>query len=294
RRAPRLHRAVVSRRRRRGAVAARSQREQQVQPAALHGRPPGAGRGDADLGRTAGRARPRRPQRPFALPWPPGCGEAGAHRVGESGALAAVARRQRRRRPPPRALCARPRSPGGVAGAPALRRPAPPRRARAPAGGAGAAVAARRTHDPARRRGRRPLRPHGRRSPQQRRPRRAVEPRRSRRRRRGSRPRRFRARDGGACVTPFLALVRRDLQLALRQGSDAALVLIFYLLAVLLFPFGVGPEPNLLARISTGVLWVTALLAALLAIERLFVSEYEDGSLDQLALLPLPLPLVVL
>jgi heme exporter protein B len=95
-------------------------------------------------------------------------------------------------------------------------------------------------------------------------------------------------------MTGFLAVVARDLRLALRQGSDAAMVLIFYLLAVLLFPFGVGPEPNILARISTGVLWVTALLAALLALERLFVSEHEDGSLDQLALLPLPLPLVVL
>ncbi len=95
-------------------------------------------------------------------------------------------------------------------------------------------------------------------------------------------------------MTAFLALVARDLRLALRQGSDAAMVLIFYLLAVLLFPFGVGPEPNVLARISTGVLWVTALLAALLSLERLFVSEHEDGSLDQLVLLPLPLPLVVL
>jgi heme exporter protein B len=95
-------------------------------------------------------------------------------------------------------------------------------------------------------------------------------------------------------MTGFLALVARDLRLALRQGSDAAMVLVFYLLAVLLFPFGVGPEPNILARISTGVLWVMALLAALLSLERLFVSEHEDGSLDQLALLPLPLPLVVL
>lgn len=95
-------------------------------------------------------------------------------------------------------------------------------------------------------------------------------------------------------MTAFLALVARDLRLAMRQGSDAAMVLIFYLLAVLLFPFGVGPEPNILARISTGVLWVTALLAALLSLERLFLSEHEDGSLDQLALLPLPLALVVL
>ncbi|MGE0119512.1 MAG: heme exporter protein CcmB [Dongiaceae bacterium] len=95
-------------------------------------------------------------------------------------------------------------------------------------------------------------------------------------------------------MTGFAALVARDLRLALRQGSDAALVLIFYLLAVLLFPFGVGPEPNILARIAAGVLWVTALLAALLSLERLFAAEQEDGSLDQLALLPLPLSLVVL
>lgn len=95
-------------------------------------------------------------------------------------------------------------------------------------------------------------------------------------------------------MSGLLAVVSRDLRLALRQGGDAALVLIFFVLAVLLFPFGVGPEPNILARISTGVLWVTALLAALLSLERLFVAEQEDGSLDQLALLPIPLPIVVL
>lgn len=94
-------------------------------------------------------------------------------------------------------------------------------------------------------------------------------------------------------MSGFSAVVGRDLRLALRQGSDAALVLIFFVLAVLLFPFGVGPEPNILARISTGVLWVTALLAALLSLERLFVAEQEDGSLDQLALLPVPLAVVV-
>ena len=94
-------------------------------------------------------------------------------------------------------------------------------------------------------------------------------------------------------MSGFSAVVGRDLRLALRQGSDAALVLIFFVLAVLLFPFGVGPEPNTLARISTGVLWVTALLAALLSLERLFVAEQEDGSLDQLALLPVPLAVVV-
>jgi len=95
-------------------------------------------------------------------------------------------------------------------------------------------------------------------------------------------------------VSAFLLLVRRDLRLALRQGGDAAMVVAFFVLAVVLFPFGVGPEPQLLARIGTGVIWVTALLAALLSLERLFQADYEDGSLEALALSPLPLELVVL
>ncbi|HKX09848.1 MAG TPA: heme exporter protein CcmB, partial [Stellaceae bacterium] len=78
-------------------------------------------------------------------------------------------------------------------------------------------------------------------------------------------------------MTAFAALVARDLRLALRQGSDAALVLAFFVLAVVLFPFGVGPEPQLLARIAAGVVWVTALLAALLSLDRLFQQDYEDG-----------------
>jgi heme exporter protein B len=92
----------------------------------------------------------------------------------------------------------------------------------------------------------------------------------------------------------FLLLVRRDVRLALRQGGDAAMVLGFFVLGVVLFPFGVGPEPQLLARIATGVLWVMALLAALLSLERLFAADFEDGSLEELALLPLPLEAVVL
>src|SRR3954452_7150366 len=92
----------------------------------------------------------------------------------------------------------------------------------------------------------------------------------------------------------FLHLVRRDLRLALRQGGDAAMVVAFFVLAVVLFPFGVGPEPDLLARIGSGVIWVTALLAALLSLDRLFQADYEDGSLEVLALAPLPLEAVVL
>lgn len=87
----------------------------------------------------------------------------------------------------------------------------------------------------------------------------------------------------------FGRLLRRDLRLALRQGGDAAMVVAFFVLTVVLFPFGVGPEPDLLQRIAPGVLWVTALLAALLSLERLFHADYEDGSLEALALMPLPL-----
>jgi len=71
-------------------------------------------------------------------------------------------------------------------------------------------------------------------------------------------------------VTALAGLIRRDLRLALRQGSDAVLVLALFVMAVLLFPFGVGPEPNLLARIAAGVIWSMALLAALLSFDRLF------------------------
>ena len=95
-------------------------------------------------------------------------------------------------------------------------------------------------------------------------------------------------------MTAFLALVARDLRLALRQGSDAALVVAFFVLAVVLFPFGVGPEPQLLARIAAGIVWVTALLAALLSLDRLFQQDYEDGSLELIALAPLPLEAAVL
>jgi heme exporter protein B len=95
-------------------------------------------------------------------------------------------------------------------------------------------------------------------------------------------------------MTAFLLLVSRDLRLALRQGGDAAMVVAFFVLTVILFPFGVGPEPELLARIAAGILWVTALLAALLSLERLFQADYEDGSLEALALLPLALEAQVL
>jgi heme exporter protein B len=93
----------------------------------------------------------------------------------------------------------------------------------------------------------------------------------------------------GVSGVGFVALLRRDLLLVLRQGSDALTTLAFYLLAVMIFPFGVGPEPALLARIAAGLLWTMALFAALLSLDRLFQQEQEDGGLEQLALSPLAL-----
>src|SRR5471032_3238187 len=95
---------------------------------------------------------------------------------------------------------------------------------------------------------------------------------------------------GRAC----LLLVHRDLRLAMRQGGDAAMVVAFFVLTVILFPFGVGPDAELLQRIGSGIVWVTALLAALLSLDRLFLADYEDGSLEALALAPLSLEFVVL
>lgn len=95
-------------------------------------------------------------------------------------------------------------------------------------------------------------------------------------------------------MTPFLGLLRHELRLALRQGSDTGIVLGFFLLAVVLFPFGIGPEPEVLRRVGPGIIWVAALLAALLSLDRLYASDYEDGGLDLLALSSLPLELVAL
>jgi heme exporter protein B len=92
----------------------------------------------------------------------------------------------------------------------------------------------------------------------------------------------------------FLALFRRDLRLALRDSGDTALVLAFFVLAVVLFPFGVGPEREVLARVAPGILWVAALLAAVLSLDRIFLPDYEDGGLDLIALSPVPLELASL
>jgi heme exporter protein B len=95
-------------------------------------------------------------------------------------------------------------------------------------------------------------------------------------------------------VTAFLALIRRDLALSLRQAADALVAVMFAMLVVVLFPFGIGPELDVLARVSAGVVWVAALLAAMLSLDRLFQADHDDGSLEQLALGPLPLWAVAL
>lgn len=93
-------------------------------------------------------------------------------------------------------------------------------------------------------------------------------------------------------MSPFLALLMRDLKLAARSGGGAALALSFFALVATLMPLGVGADLALLARIAGGVLWVGAVLAALLSLDRLFQGDYEDGALDLIALSPLPLELV--
>lgn len=92
----------------------------------------------------------------------------------------------------------------------------------------------------------------------------------------------------------FFSVAGRDLRLAQRHGLDSLLVVAFFVIAVVLFPFGVGPEPNILARIAAGIIWVAALLAAMLSLERLFQADYEDGSLELLVLSPVPLEVAVL
>lgn len=95
-------------------------------------------------------------------------------------------------------------------------------------------------------------------------------------------------------MSRFLVILRRDLSLALRQGMDSLMVVMFFVIACVLFPFGVGPEPNILARIAAGVIWVAALLASMLSLERLFQTDFEDGSLELLTLTPMSLELMVL
>lgn len=90
------------------------------------------------------------------------------------------------------------------------------------------------------------------------------------------------------------ALLRRDLTLALRRPQDALTVVGFFIVVIALFPLGVGPDPQFLRGLAPGVLWVAALLATMLSLERLFSDDYRDGSLEQLLIAPEPLAFLVL
>lgn len=92
----------------------------------------------------------------------------------------------------------------------------------------------------------------------------------------------------------FLAILRRDLALAGRAGGGGELALVFFLTLVVLIPFALGPDLNLLSRIAPAILWLGALLATLIGLDRLFHADEEDGSLDLLRASPLPLEAAVL
>ena len=89
-------------------------------------------------------------------------------------------------------------------------------------------------------------------------------------------------------------LILRDLKLSFRNGSDAAMSIIFFVLAGMLFQFGLDPGSKVLTQIGGGIIWVIALLAAMLSLGRMFTSDYEDGSLEQYLLAPVPIVFVAL
>ena len=94
-------------------------------------------------------------------------------------------------------------------------------------------------------------------------------------------------------MSAFIAILRRDLLLAARRKSEVLTALFFFMIVVSLFPLGIGPEADMLRRIAPGVLWVAALLAAMLSLNRLFAADHLDGTLEQMALSSTPLSLLV-
>jgi heme exporter protein B len=98
----------------------------------------------------------------------------------------------------------------------------------------------------------------------------------------------------GSLAAVFGAVLRRDLVLALRRRSDVLTTFFFFIIVVSLFPLGVVPEPNTLRAIAPGVVWVAALLASMLALSRLLAGDFADGTLEQLALAPQPLSMLLL
>ena len=94
-------------------------------------------------------------------------------------------------------------------------------------------------------------------------------------------------------MTSFTALLARDMRIAIRVGGGALMGALFFLIVVTMMPFALGPDLNLLARIGPAILWLGALLASLLALDRLFATDHEDGSLDLLMMGRMPLELAI-
>ncbi|WP_420547670.1 heme exporter protein CcmB [Curvivirga sp.] len=92
----------------------------------------------------------------------------------------------------------------------------------------------------------------------------------------------------------FLSLLKRDLVMGFRQSTDLYMILVFFVIAAALFPLGVGPDPAILGRIASGVVWVLALLSILLSLDRIFAHDYEDGSLEVMLLGPQPFIILAL
>src|SRR4249920_726915 len=93
-------------------------------------------------------------------------------------------------------------------------------------------------------------------------------------------------------MNAFLALLHRDLSLAVRQGSAVGTAVGFYLIAISIIPLGLGPDLKLLSRIAPGILWISFLLSAVLSVDALVQEDKDDGSLDALAIGPLPSELI--
>lgn len=92
----------------------------------------------------------------------------------------------------------------------------------------------------------------------------------------------------------FIAILNRELKVALRKSTEIINPLWFFLIVITLFPLSIGADPALLSRVAPGIVWVAALLASLLSLERLLKDDFMDGSLEQLVLLPIPLPVTIL
>ena len=92
----------------------------------------------------------------------------------------------------------------------------------------------------------------------------------------------------------FMLFLKRDLMIAIRHKDDMLNPLLFFVIVVTLFPLGIGPEANTLSRIAPGIIWVAALLSSLLSLDRLFKSDHNDGSLEQMLLSPQPVFILVL